>query len=186
MPDAYIELDTSKFNQAVHFVFENTERALPEIINRAALVTIIGGKGVQGAMQQTMKAAASTIRAVPIKAVTAYIKRKNPIKYNLKTLDAAVKREYRRRVAAIGYTAVAGWAKAANDLGGNARERSGKGYASMGYAKPAAHGNYEAVIANTTPAAELIGLEPLQAALDDTSRDMIEFWEQKTGVIFKP
>ncbi len=187
MPTATVTLDTRKFEAAVKFVFNNTRRALPEIINRAALVTIIGGKGVEGAMQRTRKAAAGSIRAVPPKAIAAYIAKKYPQQRTKQQMTEAVKKEYKRRVAAIGYTAIVGWNRAAIDLGGTGTRkgsRAGKGYASMGYAIPASYGNYEAIIANTTPAAELIGAQPLQEALDATAADMIAYWQKQTGATF--
>jgi hypothetical protein len=186
VPTPTFTLDTKQFEQAVKFVFENTRRALPEIINRAALVTIIGGKGVQGAMKKTRRAAAGDIRSVPARAVAMFVRRKNKgQKLTPKQIDALVKKEYKRRLAAIGYTATVGWARAANDLGGSMRMRGGKGYAQMGYAKPASYGHFEAVICNSTPAAELIGAQPLQEALNETAADMIQFWQARTGVIFK-
>lgn len=181
MPRVTVTLDTRKFEAAVKFVFNNTRRALPEIINRAALVTIIGGKGVEGAMKRTRRASAGAIRAVPDMAIARYLRMRGV----LPTVEA-IKKERKRRIAAIGYTAVVGWARAANDLGGHSKIRSGKGYASMGYAIPAKAGHYEATIANTTPAAVLIGAQPLQEALNDTAQDMIDYWQQQTGAIFNP
>lgn len=186
MPTPTVTLNTTKFEQAVRFVFENTRRALPEIINRAALVTIIGGKGTEGAMKLTRRAAVGAIRAVPAKAVAAYVRQRHIGRMSRTALDALVKKEYKRRIAAIGYTAVVGWARAAQDLGGSIKARGGKGYASMGYARPASYGNYTVIIANTTPAALLIGAQPLQQALDNTAADMIQFWQAKTGAIFHP
>ena len=185
MPTPTVTLDTRKFEAAVKFVFNNTRRALPEIINRAALVTIIGGKGVEGAMKRTRRAAAGAIRAVPDGAIAGYLRSKG-VKLGGKQLSDAVQKERKRRIAAIGYTAVVGWAKAASDLGGSIKARSGKGYASMGYAIPASYGNFTATIANTTPAAELIGQQPLQDALNDTAQDMVNYWQQQTGVVFHP
>ena len=185
MPTPTVTLDTSKFEAAVKFVFEQTTRSLPEIINRAALVTIIGGRGVDGVMKRTPRALAGAIMAVPAKEIAGKIRAKTK-GLNPQLIAQAVDRERKRRIAAIGYTAVVGWAKAAEDLGGRIRARSGKGYASMGYATPASPGRYEAIIANTTPAAELIGVQPLQDALNDTAQDMIQFWQQKTGAAFHP
>ena len=187
MPTPTVTLDTRKFESVVKFVFNNTRRALPEIINRAALVAIIGGKGVDGAMKRTRRAFAGSIRAVPVAAIAAYVKQKHGGRgLTRQQLKELVKKEYKRRIAAIGYTAVQGWAKAASDLGGSIRMRSGKGYASLGYAVPASPGNYEATIANTTPAAELIGQAALQDALDDTTDDMIQYWQVQTGKIWNP
>lgn len=182
-----VVLDTSKFEAAIKYVFDNTRRTLPEIINRAALVTIIGGKGVDGAMQRTRRATQDAILSVPASAVASYVMKRHAGQHlTRKQITQLIKKEYKRRIAAIGYTAVAGWAKAARDLGGKIKVRKGKGYASMGYGKPASYGDYEAVIVNTAPAAEKIGTQALQDAMNDAAADMVKFWEQKTGVIFRP
>lgn len=189
MVNVTVQLDTAKFDQAVKFVFDNTRRTLPEILNRAALVTLIGGAGVEGAMKKTRRADAGDIKAVPKAAIAAYVRGKNRgSKLSRQGLAQLVKKEIKRRIAAIGYTAIVGWNAAVVDLGGHGGKgggRSGKGFASMGYARPATHGHYEVTIANTTPAAEMIGAGPLQDALDETADDMIRFWEAKTGAIFR-
>jgi hypothetical protein len=190
VPNFTIQLDTSKFEQAVKFVFANTQRALPEILNRAALVTIIGGQNVDGAMQRTPRASKEAIRAVPAKAVASYVLHKNAgISLTKTQLKQLIAKEYRRRVAAVGYTALVGWSYAAQDLGGRGMKgghSKGKGFYTYGYAKPATYGHYEVIIANTTPAAELIGSGPLQAALNDTAADMIDYWQRQSGAIFNP
>ena len=64
-----LQIDTKPLEKAILFVAENTSKELPDIINRAGLVTIIGGKGVQGAMKLTPRAAAARINAVPVKDI---------------------------------------------------------------------------------------------------------------------
>lgn len=182
------DLDLTRFRQAVHYVFENTHRALSDIINRAALVSIIGGKGVQGAMQRTPQAAREKILAVPIKEVAGRLHNKfGGQKFRRDVFNDMIKKEYKRRVAASGYTARVGWNKAAIDLGGHGigKEASGKGYATLGYGKLATAGNLEAVAVNTAPAASIIGAKPLQQAIDDAARDMVEFWGGKAEEVFR-
>jgi hypothetical protein len=190
MPDYSASIDTTKFAQAVKFVFENSAKAIPDIVNRGALVAIIGGRGVQGAMQRTMKASAARIREVDPSIIAAFVRKKHKGQKHTKAeWNRLVKREYARRVAAIGYTANVGWNNAAMAFGGRGigRRSTGKGYASSGYGKPAiaTTGAVTAEFANTAPAATLIGQAPLQDALNDTARDMIQHMEEKIGGIFR-
>jgi hypothetical protein len=189
MPSVNVEIDTHEFEQAVKFVFEQSEKSLPEIINRGALVAIIGGKGVKGAMQRTPKALKSKIEAVPVKKIAKHVLYKHKgEKLTRKQLSQLIRREYRRRIAAIGYTALVGWNNAALAFGGRGigrRAQGGKGYAQRGSGVPAQAGNYVAEFTNTAPAAALIGEQALQDALDQTAQDMIAHWEEKAGVIFR-
>jgi hypothetical protein len=207
VPDATFELDTTKFRQAVEFVFENTRKTAPDIINHAALVTIIGGKGVQGAMQLTRRALKSAILAVPVKIIAGVVMKKHKGEFVTRQrtrrgqkafivgqaantrarIKELVQREYRRRIAAIGYTALVGWNNAAIAFGGSGvgKKAVGKGYAAFGYGKPAQGMNLVAEIANTAPAALSIGAQPLQQALNNATQDMIDFWEEKSGEIFE-
>lgn len=187
MPIINTELDTSRFVEAVRFAFEESEKSLPEIINRGALVAIIGGKGVRGAMQRTPKASASKIKAVDVKKIARHVMFKHKgEKLTRIQIRQLIAKEYRRRIAAIGYTALVGWNKAAIAFGGRGigKRASGRGYASEGSGKKAQAGDYTAEFTNTAPAAALIGSQALQDALDDTARDIVEHWEEKTGAIF--
>jgi hypothetical protein len=184
-----VSIDTSKFTQAVKYVFETSAKALPEIVNRGALVAIIGGRGVQGAMQRTMKASAARIREVDPGLIAAFVRKKYRGQKKTKAeWNRLVKREYARRIAAIGYTANVGWNNAAIAFGGRGiggRRASGKGYAQSGYGRPAQSGSsVVAEFANTAPAAVLIGQDALQAALNDTARDMVEHADEKLTRIF--
>lgn len=85
-------------------------------------------------------------------------------------------------------TALVGWNKAAIAFGGRGigkRAQRGRGYAEQGYGKPAQSGDYVAEMVNSAPAATLIGEQALQDALDAAAADMIEYWEQKSGAIFR-
>jgi hypothetical protein len=178
MPEVDVQVDTSELKAAIQYVFDNTRRTMPDIINRAALVTLIGGKGVTGAMKRTMKAARSSILAVPEKYVAGYVMNKHKgEKLTRARIKELVRKEYRRRIGAIGYTANVGWNKAVLAFGGRGigKRGQGKGYAQFGYGKPAVSGDLTAEGANATPMAAALGQAPLQAALAETARDMVEY-----------
>jgi hypothetical protein len=177
MPGVQIEVDTRQLTAAIRYVFAKTQKTMPDIINRAALVTIIGGKGVTGAMQGTPKAARNAILAVPEYAIAAYVRKKHPGKMTRAQLKSRVKRERARRLGAIAYTAKVGWNKAAIALGGTGigKRSEGRGYAALGYGKPATMNDPSAEGVNATPAASLIGEGPLQAALNQTSADIVQY-----------
>jgi hypothetical protein len=187
MPTPTLTIDTTKFVQATQYVFDNTRKIIPEILNRGALVSLIGGKGVQGAMKRTPKALRDVILAVPVASVAKYVlARHRGVHLTRAQITTLVKKEYRRRIAAIGYTANTGWNKAIIALGGRGigKHATGKGYASLGGAKPSIGTDFTVEFWNTTPAAQMIGTEPLQAALDDTARDMVEYAGGKLEEVF--
>jgi len=180
-----LQIDTKPLEKAILFVAENTSKELPDIINRAGLVTIIGGKGVQGAMKLTPRAAAARINAVPVKDIAkdvmARAKRKGE-RLNKQDIALRIGKEYRRRIAAIGYIAVVGWNKAAIALGGHGIGRRGSshvGWAELGGARPAIRGALECEFWNSTPVAAEIGAQALQTAIEQTSVDMIDHIQQK-------
>lgn len=178
----YAELDLTRFQEAVDAKLNALHVSLPSIINRGALVTIIGGKGVRGAMQRTPKAAKDKILAVPVKSVAKIVMvRHRGEKMTRQRVKELIRAEYARRVAASGYTAFVGWNKAAIAFGGTGigRASGGQGLAYKGYGTPATESDLEAILVNAAPAAGLIGLQPLQDALDDTAEDMIEYAHQK-------
>ncbi len=188
MPDIYATIDTSKFAAAARYVFENTRKSMPDIINRAALTTIIGGRGVKGAMQRTMQAARSEILSVPVHLVAGRVMNKHKgEKLSREQIKKLVRKEYARRLAAIGYTAHVGWNNAAIAFGGRGigKRSSGRGKASQGRGIKATPGHYVAEMVNSAPAASLIGERPLQQALDDVARDMVEHVGGKLEEIMK-
>ncbi len=176
------DLDMTRFEAAVHYVYEHTRHTLPEIVNRGALVSVIGGKGVQGAMQRTKKALRSAILSAPVKQVAGKVMKKYAgQRLTRDQIKQLVRKEYARRLAAIGYTANVGWNNAAVQLGGRGIKGSrarGKGYAEFGFGAPADTSQWPSVIAqvaNAAPAAAFIGEQPLQDAINDAARDMVEF-----------
>lgn len=188
MPSATVTIDTSAFERAVKFAFAESEKSLVEIINRGCLVAIVGGRGVKGAMARTPKASRSKILGVDVKKIARHVMFKHKgQKLTRKQISQLIGKEYRRRVAAIGYTARVGWNNAAVAFGGKGigKRAAGKGEWSRGSGQPASFGNYVATFTNTTPVAALIGTQALQDALNDTAQDIVQHWEEKAGAIFQ-
>lgn len=200
------ELDTSSFKESIRFVLDNTHKKLPDVINRAALATIIGGKGVQGAMQRTPKAAREKILAVPREVIARVVMAKvNQGQFYLPLrgfrgagagpggsgarraeINRLIRKEYSKRLAAIGYTANVGWNNAAKAFGGRGigGRATGLGEAALGEGRPATPGNLVAQFSNAAPAAYLIGQQALQDALDQVSDDMIAHTKEILQKIF--
>ena len=178
------QLDTSEFSKAMQFVVEVTKKDSAEVLNRAALHAVIGGKGVRGAMQRTPVADKAKIRSLTPSELSASVARRNQGK-KLAPGEFAllVKRERARRVRASGYTAFAGWSKAAQAFGGRGVKGVQSGFnkskARFGYGSKAVPSDLVAEIANTAPAAEKIGLTPLQSAINEVARDMVEYATRK-------
>jgi hypothetical protein len=172
------DLDLTDFSRAVNYVFEHSHKTIPQVLNRGALTAIIGGKGVQGAMQRTKKALREAILAVPVDQVAKMVMAKHRgEKMSRLRVKQLIRKEYARRIASIGYTALLGWDKAAVAFGGRGiKGAHGHGTFQFGSGKPATDSDLVAEGSNTTPAAALIGEQPMQEALNDVAEDMVEFW----------
>lgn len=185
------QFDDKEFAKAVEFVEKATGRTARETINRAGLHVIIGGKGFQGAMQLTPKASKSAIRAIDKEAVRGYLAKKlGGFKGMTKgQIAALVVQEIKRRVRAIGYTAFVGWSNAAKAFGGRGLKGvtgSAKKLARFGLGRKATSTtNPEAVLVNTAPMAEKIGLTPLQKAITNVARDLVEYGTRRLAKTFK-
>lgn len=188
------ELDLRQFRAAVEEVIKTTGKDEVEIINRAALHTVIGGKGVKGAMQRTPKAAVADInKAAPI-ILRMMIKRnaEQHLGLNKQEIGELVKKELRRRKASKGYTAGPGWNNAAIAFGGRGvRIQSGfqRSEAAFGSGTKAKGYFPVAVIENTSPAAEKIGQRALQDALNNVAQDITDYAAKKlqqTANRYKP
>ncbi len=184
--------DDHEFGGVLEFVERETGRTAKESINRAALHVIIGGKGFQGAMQLTPKASKSAINAVDKDKVAGFVAKKAQEKGTRLTAAEfadAVKKEIKRRVRAIGYTAFVGWNNAAKAFGGRGLKgvtESPKKEARFGYGtKATSNVNPEAILTNTAPMSERIGLEPLQKAITNVARDLVEYAMRKIDKTFK-
>lgn len=193
--DTGMTIDTSRLRSAIIYVVTNTDKQLPDVVNRAALTTIIGGKGVKGAMQRTPKADKTKIKTLPARLIVRVVIKKLRAKgvtipqgkAGVQFIAQAVKKEIKRRAAASGYTAYVGWNKAAMAFGGRGvgkRAANAKGYATRGYGKRATVGDLVAEMVNAAPVASKIGTAPLQAALNDQARDMIQHTNEKLQKIF--
>lgn len=175
-------IDTRDFMEAFDFVISTVPKDVPKYLNKKALMVIIGGKGVKGAIQRTPRASEAAIKAVPVREVAGTVikraKRKGEWPLTGAEIKLRVKREYARRASSIAYTAGPGWNNAAVALGGrgvNKQAGFGKSEASHGLGKLATVQNPIAEIVNTAPASELIGTQPLNDALRDVARDMVEY-----------
>lgn len=183
-----MELDVSNFVEALNYVEKHTGRAVEESLNRAGLHAIIGSGSGPGAMQLTPKAARDKIKAIPDRALIGFVirraKRNGKWPLTTKEISQQVRSERRRRLAAVGYTAYAGWNNAAKAMGGRGIRKGvnknfPKSKAAKGYGKKASKSTLEAVIANTAPMAEKIGLPALQKGLDNAAKDLVEYAEKK-------
>lgn len=182
-------LDETEWKAAAAFVIKATGKAEEEILNRSALHAVIGGKGVRGAMQRTPKADKAKIRALSSAELAASVARRNHgRKFGPGEFARAIKKERARRIRSSGYTAFAGWSKAAQAFGGKGvrgvQSGFGQSKASRGFGSRAKSNDLVAEIANTAPAAEKIGFAPLQYALNDVARDLVEYGTRKIQQTF--
>jgi hypothetical protein len=93
----------------------------------------------------------------------------------------------RRRRAASGYTAYAGWQRALQAVGGRGFGRAPKfdgSSAAKGYGIKATADKLSAKLVNTATAIELYGVKPLQEAIDRKTAAMIARVEQKLAARF--
>lgn len=194
---ADFKLDQREFNKGIDAALRDGTKTLPGVLNKAALTAIIGGKGVRGAIQRTPRADKGKIAAVPIQEVAGFVAnrlRKKGIiiaygggKTRTTTRHAAgstitaaefrraVAQEYARRKRSVAYTAGPGWSNAARAFGGRGvgvQTGFPRSEAAHGYGDKATISSLLAEIANTAPAADKIGRQALQDALDDVGRDM--------------
>lgn len=191
--------DEHEFGRALDFVEKEVGRTAKESINRAGLHVIIGGKGFKGAMQLTPKASKAAIKSIPYEELAGYVAAKlrakgligkgSGRKWSTAQFKNAVAWERKRRSQASGYTAFAGWDKAARAFGGRGLKNvtgSANKLSRFGYGTKATNNiNPVAWLVNTAPMAEKIGLEPLQKAITNVARDMIEWVAKKAGITFK-
>lgn len=185
-----MEVSTIDFADAMDFVLSQVPKDSAEILNRAGLHAVIGGKGVRGAIQRTEQADRGKILAVTDAQLGKVVVKRAASKGERLTLSERkkrVKKERGRRLSSIAYTKGPGWHKAAKAMGGRG-VRTQKGFeksdaASGGGKKASAHA-LVAEIRNTAPAGEKIGFDPLNEAIDDVARDMVEHAAKKYGGTF--
>lgn len=181
------QLDTSNFARAIGFVVVASGKDASVVLNKAGLTALIGGKGVQGALHRTPKADAARIERsllndkMAIKIVMARARIKGE-KLTRREIGKRVKRLISSRKSAVAYTRGPGWNNAIKGMGGRGvrtSKRFERSEARHGTGEPSTPETLVAKIVNTAPAAEKIGTQALQDALNDTARDMEEFWSKK-------
>lgn len=174
-------MDTREFKAAFEQVLSATKKDAPAYLNKKALMVVIGGKGVKGAIQLTPRAKASEIKSIPVKVIAKMVMARakaNGEKLTHVEIGRRVKREIARRAASVGYTAGPGWHKAAVALGGRGvrlRKEFSESKAAKGTARKASPGSLLAEIVNTAPAAAIIGKKALQNAVDNVAADMSRY-----------
>lgn len=182
------KLDTREFKAAIEFVVKATKKDAADVVNKAALTVIIGGKGVKGAIQRTPKASIAEINRESAAVLYSTIRDNRGKHMSPEQIGIQTKAILARRRAARGYTAGPGWHEAAVALGGRGvkiSERFDRSEARKGNAVKARSYSATAYITNTAPAIEDIGVRPLQDAIDDTARDMMEYANKKLAETFK-
>lgn len=180
-------LDYRPIQRAISFAINQVGRDAADTLTRAARMTVIGGKGVKGAIQRTPRADRSKIKSLDDKIIAAAVAEKLRKKGKLKGVSgkqfkAYCRYEKQRRLRSIGYTAGPGWHEAAVSVGGRGvrvQKGFGKSEARRGSGKKATPNHLVAEIVNTAPAAEKIGLIALQEGLNDAARDMEEHGQRK-------
>ena len=190
-------IDCSGLADALEFVERTTGRSMAESLNRAGLHAIIGSGSRPGAMQLTPKAQSSSISAVTDAQIAAFIAaRARRINGSVKAAypNAAafkdgIRKERARRMRARGYTAYAGWSKAAKEMGGTGARGVTADFAesdaAAGYGSKATATFLEAVIANTTPMGEAIGFDALQEGVDNAAADLVDYGNRKLEEAFR-
>lgn len=174
-----ISLDLKEFQSACDFVLKHSRKTEAEVLNRGALVALIGGKGVQGAVKLTPKADLGKItRAKP--AIIAHY-----MGMGLTRQEAQARYQARRR--AKGYTAGPGWDVTIRKLGGRGvKKQSGfpRSNAAKARATRASAVRLVANLENSAPAAFKIGQQALQQGFDGAARDMRAYWTRRIQKTF--
>lgn len=186
------QLDTNEFARAVGFVVQASGKDCAEVLNKAGLTALIGGKGVKGAVQRTPKADKGRIEADMIRdkqAIRIVMSRakKHGERLTRREISKRVRALIRGRKSGSGYTKGPGWNNAILAMGGRGvriNKRFANSEARHGTGEKATPTNLIARIISTAPASEKIGFRPLQDALNDTARDMIEYGERKIQQTF--
>lgn len=184
--DLHAQLDLREFSEALRFVEEVTQKEAPVLLNKAALNVVIGGAGYMGAVQLTPKADAGRIRAsLPLDVAVRIVRKRAALAGRFLSRAAAVKAAralIRERQRAAGYTRGPGWSKAARAFGGRGvrtTERFEVSMARFGMGKKASAQDLVAELLNTAPAAEKIGFQALQQAVNNVVRDLVAYGERK-------
>ena len=180
-----LRLDTSAFASAIRQVERATGRAAMDSLNRAALTTIIGAKGVAGAMKLTPKADKAAIAALTDEQLRGAVVKRARDKGNWPLTSAEikklVKKERAKRKRASGYTAFAGWNNASKAFGGRGigskldSARFAQSEAKKGSGTKATAADLAARLVNAAPMADQIGRRALQQAIDNAAADLVVY-----------
>ena len=206
-----ITVDTTKFAAALKDILRYTSREAAVVLNSTAIEVITT------AADLTKKADPAVIERKLTKGVVArthtktgrLLKKPKVLAYKPAELvymilnarqrkagkpglnNADMSREaqklIKRRKAASGYTAYAGWQRALQAVGGRGFGRAPKfegSSAAQGYGIKASPDKLIAKMVNTASAIELYGAGPLQKAIDQKTAKMIARVEQKLAARF--
>jgi len=180
-------LDLSEFRASFNYIIREHKKDVGPYLNKKALNVLIGsGGGKRGAVHLTPEASRSKINAVTQRQLVGFVCKKarkhGDWPLSREEILKRVEKEKKRRLSAIAYTRGAGWLKAAKDLGGTGfrgkagpRPEFNRSKAAKGYGKKATVGNLAALLVNAAPAADKIGREALQTAVNNQVRDMEEY-----------
>ena len=193
-----IEVDTRDFEQALRKTLQQTSRDIPDVINSAAIDIITA------AAKYTKKADKSLISdsllrpVTPIKGarpgrpasiiylmLNAKQRKSGQAGLNNSDMSNAAKALIKKRSAAIGFIAYAGWQKALLAFGGRGfgskAQKTGfeTSSASRGRGIKARIGSLFALMSNTAEACDKYGKIPLEMAFWDKTRRMMEHLEEK-------
>lgn len=211
-----MKVDTRDFEKALKNVLAHTSRDFPKVINGACIEIIttaakltkkadkeaidkklttgtvtISSKSIAGSILSATKALKKPktfAKPAPMvyKIINARLSAKGKPGLNNADMSKAAQSLIRRRKAAVGFVAFAGWQKALLAFGGRGFGSKGqqagfdKSTASRGYGIKAREGaRMVAKFVNTAAACERYGAGPLQQAVNSKTRAFIERLEQK-------
>lgn len=206
-----ITVNTSKFDAALKDILRYTSRETSVVINSTAIEVIttaaeltkkadpavIEKKLTTGVIARTHTKAGRLLKKPKVLAykpaelvyqiLNARQRRAGKPGLNNADMSRAAQQFIKRRKAASGYTAYAGWQKALQAVGGRGFGRAPKyegSSAAHGYGLKATPDKLHAVLVNTASAIEIYGAGPLQQAIDRSTAKMVARVEAKLATRF--
>jgi hypothetical protein len=195
-----ITVDTTNFEKALREALLHTSRELPAVLNGHAIAVItkaaaLTPKADKGSIPYKLYADVSNKRgrATPLiyMIINARARKAGQKALNNQAMSVASRKLIARKVAAIGFTAYAGWQNALVAMGGRGFGARGKqrGFdassAAHGRGRPATVASLIASFSNTAAWIEHTGVGPLQQALDLEEANMLRHMEEKLGAVCK-
>ena len=176
-----MKVDTRNFERALKRVLQQTSREVPAVLNSTAIEIIttaakLTKKAEAGAIEQKLSP------PFVYKLINSRLAAQGKKGLNNADMSAAARRLIRKRKAAIGYTAFAGWQKALQAVGGRGFGRKSAtlgGSAAQGYGSKANPGRLITKMVNTASAIEIYGRGPLQQAINQKTSSMLKHLEDK-------